>query len=154
MNLNSKILIINICIITLTAHSGFSHCEIPCGIYDDEARINLLGEHITTIEKSINQIKALSAEKPVNQNQLVRWITNKEHHAEEFQHIVYQYFMTQRIKPADRKDTKNYSGYIKKLILLHEMLIYAMKSKQSKNLENVKKLRNLLSDFKKVYLGK
>ena len=132
----------------------FPHCEIPCGIYNDEVRITLLAEHITTIEKSINKIQALTADKNVNQNQLVRWINNKEHHADEFQHIVFQYFMTQRIKPADKKDTKNYSSYITKLTLLHEMLIYAMKSKQSTDLENIKKLRTLLDQFRTAYLGK
>lgn len=29
-----------------------AHCEIPCGIYDDQMRVNMIGEHITTIEKS------------------------------------------------------------------------------------------------------
>ena len=29
---------------------------------------------------------------------------NKEEHANQLQHIVTQYFMTQRIKPVDQKD--------------------------------------------------
>ena len=33
-----------------------AHCEIPCGIYDDEAGIKQLLEHVTTIEMSMNQI--------------------------------------------------------------------------------------------------
>jgi nickel superoxide dismutase len=31
-------------------------CEIPCGIYDDEMRINMIAEHITTIEKSVKKL--------------------------------------------------------------------------------------------------
>ena len=77
--------------------TAFAHCEIPCGIYDDEARIASLREHVKTIEKSMAQIKGLSAE--ANKNQLIRWVDNKEAHANEIQHIVTQYFMTQRIKP-------------------------------------------------------
>lgn len=146
--------LISIGIVAFLAQTGYSHCEIPCGIYDDEARIKLLAEHITTIEKSVNTIKTLSVEKPINQNQLIRWTFNKEHHAEKFQQIVYQYFMTQRIKPVNQKDSKNYNSYITKLTLLHEMLIYAMKSKQSIDLENIKKLRTLLDQFKKAYLLK
>ena len=82
----------------------FAHCEIPCGIYDDQARINMILEHITTIEKSMKQIQSLEKEKNINFNQIVRWIMNKEQHATEIQTMVAQYFMTQRIKPG----VKNY----------------------------------------------
>jgi len=75
-----------------------AHCEIPCGIYDDEMRINMMNEHITTIEKSMNQIMKIEKEKRHHSNQLVRWIINKERHADEIQEIVTQYFLTQRIK--------------------------------------------------------
>jgi len=34
----------------------FSHCEIPCGIYDDPMRLDMMAEHIGTIEKSMKQI--------------------------------------------------------------------------------------------------
>ena len=39
-------------------------------------------------------------------NQLVRWVDNKEIHADELSEIVTYYFMTQRIKPpaADADD--------------------------------------------------
>src|SRR6056297_3370533 len=94
-----------------------AHCEIPCGIYGDAMRIEMLREHVTTIEKAMNQIDALTAEGDKNYNQIVRWITNKEQHAVEFQHIVSQYFLHQRIKPAGADD----SDYVKQLTLLHEI---------------------------------
>ena len=109
---------------------AFAHCEIPCGIYDDEMRIKIINEHIVTVEKSMDQIIKLEKEEHHNSNQLVRWIMNKEHHAGEIQEIVTQYFMTQRIK----LDTKNYE---KKLGLLHQMLIYSMKCKQTTDLANL-----------------
>jgi len=129
----------------------FAHCEIPCGIYDDEARFNEMAEDIATIEKSINQIVALSKEDPVNYNQLVRWIDNKDEHATKLQHIISQYFLTQRIKPYDGEDASLREAYVKKLTLLHGMLIYAMKAKQTTDLENLEKLRLLLSDFQAAY---
>ena len=76
-----------------------AHCQIPCGIYDDELRVQLIEEHIGTVEKSMQQIIALGKEQPVNMNQLVRWIDNKEQHAQEIQDIVTAYFMAQRVKP-------------------------------------------------------
>jgi len=134
------------CFIFLSALTAAAHCEIPCGIYDDAARIKLIAEHITTIENSMKQISAIEKQKSLNHNQLVRWISNKEKHADEIQTIVSQYFMTQRIKP----DSKDYLG---KLKLLHQMLIYAMKCKQTIDIENAEKLRVLLADFQEAYLN-
>ncbi|MFH1965988.1 MAG: superoxide dismutase [Ni] [Acidobacteriota bacterium] len=86
-----------------------AHCEIPCGIYDDEARVAMLLEHTTTIEKSMREVKALENADPGNANQLIRWVMNKEHHANELQEIVTQYFMTQRVKTdAEKYEKKNH----------------------------------------------
>lgn len=130
----------------LTAAAAWAHCEIPCGIYDDELRVKQIAEHTGTIEKSMNQIVALGKENPVNYNQLVRWVTNKEAHAGEVQHIVSQYFLTQRIKPDAEK-------YPEKVAVLHGMLIAAMKCKQTTDPENVKALRALLKEFEVLYFG-
>jgi nickel superoxide dismutase len=131
----------------------FSHCEIPCGIYDDEMRLDMIAEHITTIEKSMKQIVELSAAGDKNYNQIVRWIDNKEEHAEQLQHIVYQYFMTQRIKPVEKADMEAYAKYQKHLELLHKMLVEAMKSKQTTDTAHTDALRKLLKDFRGSYLG-
>ncbi len=122
-----------------------AHCEIPCGIYDDQARISMLLEHTVTIEKSMKQITALNQKQEHNANQLVRWVTNKEHHANQLQTIVSQYFMTQRIK----LDAKQYD---KKIGLLHQMLIYAMKCKQTTNLNHTEKLKKIINEFAQIYL--
>ena len=121
-----------------------AHCEIPCGIYDDQLRTQLIAEHATTIEKSIKQILELSKASPTNYNQLVRWVSNKENHATEIQHIVSQYFMTQRLKPDQEK-------YSEKLILLHKMLIAAMQCKQTTDLSPVSALRTHLKEFELLY---
>ena len=123
-----------------------AHCEIPCGIYDDELRANLIYEHSVTIEKSMKKIAELSKQNPVDYNQLVRWVSNKEEHATMIQHTISQYFMTQRIRPAAEK-------YIDKLSVLHKMLQAAMKCKQSIELSNVQTLRSLLKEFEILYFG-
>ena len=131
-------------VIFFTTSYVAAHCEIPCGIYDDEMRINMIAEHITTIEKSMKEIMNLGAQNPINYNQLIRWVSNKEDHANEIQEIVSQYFMTQRIKP----DTKNYT---QKLALLHKMLIYSMNCKQTTDLSHITMLRSLLKEFQMLY---
>ena len=116
-----------------------------------------MAEHVATIEKSMNQIQLLSEEvaglDPQDMNQMVRWIQNKEKHAEDLVHIVTQYFMTQRVKPVDEKDSKAYEEYVKKLTLLHQMMFYGMKSKQTTDFANVEKLKSLLDSFEDAYFG-
>ena len=138
----------------LLASIAYSHCQIPCGIYDDQARFDMIAEHITTIEKSMNEIRKLSEQDKPNMNQIVRWVQNKEEHADELGHIVTYYFMTQRVKPTLKTNGKEYGEYVKKLTLLHEMLVYTMKAKQTTDLANVEKLRSLLAEFHLAYFGK
>ena len=75
-------------VIAASGSAALAHCQIPCGIYDDDARFTLMREHVATIEKSIKQITALGGEEKKNWNQLVRWVDNKEHHADELSEIV------------------------------------------------------------------
>jgi nickel superoxide dismutase len=132
-----------------------AHCQIPCGIFDDELRVNLMEEDITTIEKSMTQIIALGKASPVDYNQLVRWVTNKEDHAQKLQDIVTAYFMAQRIKPpTDHADEAAMNDYVNKLTLLHAIQIHAMKAKQSTDLEEIATLRGLVAKFRVAYFGK
>ena len=133
---------------------AYSHCQIPCGIYNDQTRFTMIAENITTIEKSMKLITELSKDDKSNMNQIVRWVQNKEKHADDISHIITYYFMAQRLKPADKSDAKAYDEYVNKLVLLHKMLISSMKAKQTTDLSHVKKLRALLAEFQDAYLGK
>jgi nickel superoxide dismutase len=84
-------------------------------------------------------------------NQVVRWVNNKDAHADELSEIVTYYFMAQRIKIPAEGDAKAHEEYIKKLTLLHEMLVYSMKAKQTTDLANVEKLRSTLDKFHDAY---
>ena len=82
----------------------FAHCQIPCGIYDDPARFAQMKEHVTTIEKSMKEISALSGDKKPNWNQITRWVKNKDEHADKLTEIVTYYFMAQVVKQVDPAD--------------------------------------------------
>jgi hypothetical protein len=131
----------------------FGHCQVPCGIYGDKMRFDMLREHITTIEKSMNQINELSGDAAKNMNQLVRWVNNKEKHADEFTEIVTYYFLAQRIKMKELTDPE-YASYQNKVTVLHQMMVYAMKCKQTTDLENVNKLKSLVDGFEEMYFSK
>ena len=81
-----------------------AHCQIPCGIYDDHARVKSIGEDAATVEKSMRLIAELAGKSDAqSQNQLVRWVMNKEAHAQKIISSISDYFLTQRVKP-DQKD--------------------------------------------------
>jgi len=124
-----------------------SHCEVPCGIYDDHARIQEMREHILTIEKAITKIEELQKESTPNYNQIVRWVTTKEDHANKIQDIASQYFLTQRIK----FDTDNYQ---EKLKTLHEIIVYSMKAKQTLDYGNITNLNKSVTAFEGLYFEK
>ncbi len=140
-------------IVAVAGSSLLAHCQIPCGIYNDPVRFALLEEHVTTIEKSMNEIERLSKEEKANWNQIVRWVNNKETHADKLTEIVTFYFLAQRVKPADPKDRAAFSKYVRQVTLLHQIIVLSMKAKQTTDIENCAKLRGLIARFKASYLG-
>ncbi len=112
-----------------------AHCQVPCGIYDDHARVHAMLEDAQTIEKAITEMTALVGKADAQSfNQAARWVATKEQHATHIQEVVATYFLTQRVKPGE-KDTAA------QLAALHEVLFWAMKTKQSVDPANVAKLR-------------
>lgn len=132
------------------SNHSLGHCQVPCGIYEDSLRIKLMDEHITTIEKSMQQINHLSSQTNINYNQLIRWVNNKEEHANKIQAIVSQYFLHQRIKVVNTDDA-HYQLYLSNLSLLHQLSVQAMKAKQTTDLKHIQQLRELLIAFSESY---
>jgi nickel superoxide dismutase len=131
-----------------TAASLSAHCQVPCGIFGDELKFGELEQHIETIEKSGRLIRELSAKDKLSaqdHQQLVRWTTNKETHAQKIIDETANYFLAQRIKPGDEH-------YADKLELLHHIIVYSMKSKQSVESEPVETLGKKIAAFKDIYL--
>lgn len=150
MKRRKLLLPIAFCLLAAPA-SLLAHCEIPCGVYGDDARFAALEEDLTTIEKAMVQIAALADQTDAQSaNQLARWVATKEDHANKIQRVVAQYFMTQRLKEVEEGD-EAMAAYTGKLVLLHKMLRGAMRCKQTVDLEQVEKMRALLHEFKHAY---
>ena len=133
----------------LTVHSLSAHCQIPCGIFSDELKFRELEEHVVTIEKSAGLIRNLSTKGDLTANdhqQMIRWTTNKETHAQKIIDEMANYFLAQRIK-ADA------DHYAEKIKLLHHIIVDAMKTKQSVKKEATDMLSEKISAFKELYLG-
>ena len=131
--------------------SVLAHCEVPCGIYGDHARIEQMLEDTTTIGKAAGQIVELAAKSdPLSQNQLVRWVNTKEEHATRIQQTIAQYFLTQRVKPAPL-GTPEGEAYQQKLVQHHAVLLAAMKAKQGVDPSLVKALARTIETIAPYY---
>jgi nickel superoxide dismutase len=109
----------------------------------------MIEEHTLTILKSMNYIEANQNDLK-NQNQVTRWIINKEEHAQEIQKIVSEYFLTQRIKLKD-DSKKNKDIYHAQLEVLHNIMLDAMRCKQTTDTKNTTSLLENLNKFVNLY---
>ena len=134
-----------IVIIIYTSHIAHAHCQIPCGIYDDHARVQAMIEDTATVEKSIKLIGELSGKSDAqSKNQLIRWVMNKEKHAQNVISSISDYFLTQRVKP-DQKD------YIDRLKKHHAVIVAAMKAKQKADVKYAIALRESIQALAPYY---
>ena len=108
-----------------THQSASAHCQIPCGIYNDHLRVQMMLEDAATISKSVHLISELAEKNDAqSQNQLIRWVSNKEKHAQNIIETISNYFLTQRVK-SNQKD------YTDRLVKHHSVIVAAMKVKQN-----------------------
>ena len=101
-------------------------------------------EDATTLKKSVAQIIEEGKKDHPNYNQLVRWVMNKEEHADHISEVIHTYFLTQRIK-ADQ------DGYQDRLVAAHSVIVLAMKTKQTADPKVVEKLEAAVKAFGKYY---
>jgi nickel superoxide dismutase len=125
--------------------TAYSHCQIPCGIYDDYLRLEQMIEDSDTIIKSTRSLAELSGKTDIqSDNQRVRWVMNKENHAQKIIQTISDYFLTQRVKP-EQKD------YVQRLKNHHAVIIAAMKAKQSASEETAAALKKAVETLAVYY---
>ena len=130
--------------------SLLAHCQVPCGIYNDAARIIQIQEDFSTIQKAMTKIKKLSQHQDAtSMNQLTRWIMTKEDHASKIQKVVSDYFLTQRIKA--KTESSEFDTYVKQTTTLHKVLVSAMKCKQTVDLGHVDEGLHQIETFIDLY---
>lgn len=136
---------------TQSANTASAHCQVPCGIYDDDARIAQLQEDSVTIGKAIVQINLLSKNKDAKSvNQATRWIVTKEQHASHIIQVVSEYFLTQKVKPV-ASGSDGYDAYLKKLADHHAVMVAAMKAKQNTDKASVDALNQAIGTLSHHY---
>ncbi len=136
-----------------TAHlrPADAHCQVPCGIYDDSARITRLREDAATIAKAITQIQELAGKHEAQAfNQAARWVSTKEAHASHIIEVVSEYFLAQKVKPVATAASGR-DAYLEKLADHHAVMVAAMKTKQQANPASVDALVQAIDALARHY---
>ena len=129
----------------LNSMSVQAHCQIPCGIYDDAARVVEMLESAATVEKSMKLIGELAGKNDAqSQNQLVRWVMNKEEHAQMIISTISDYFLTQRVKASQ-------DDYAERLQRHHAVIVAAMKAKQNSDMQMAMDLKDAINGIAQYY---
>lgn len=137
--------------LSLLQQQALAHCEVPCGIYDDHARVHQMLEDTTTVTKATAQILELSGKTDAQSlNQATRWVMSKEEHATRIQHTISQYFLTQRVKPKEM-GTDGWNDYVMQLTEHHAVMVAAMKCKQTVDPDACASLKAAIERIGKYY---
>ena len=103
-------------------------------------------EDAATCEKAVTEMSALKDDEMAVKdiNQMVRWVNNKESHAEKIIGTIANYFLTQRVKT----DAADFST---RLAAHLAVMIAAMKVKQDANLSTVTALKAATAKLDQYY---
>jgi len=131
------------------------HCQVPCGIYGDKMRIDMLLEDCATIEKGMKMLNEMEDQENPSRNQMVRWVMSKDTHAGTIQEQVASYWLAQRVKaPKDANNKGARDKYLAQLELMHGITVAAMKCKQTTDAAHVEALRTKARQFSETYFSK
>eukprot|EP00427_Karlodinium_veneficum_P017179 CAMPEP_0169124266 /NCGR_PEP_ID=MMETSP1015-20121227/34230_1 /TAXON_ID=342587 /ORGANISM="Karlodinium micrum, Strain CCMP2283" /LENGTH=165 /DNA_ID=CAMNT_0009187665 /DNA_START=43 /DNA_END=540 /DNA_ORIENTATION=- len=124
------------------------HCQVPCGIFNDDGRIASILEDAQTIRKAVAQSNELHSKGSMQDvHQMVRWIMTKEDHATKIMTTIAEYFLAQKVK----KELLSEHDYLEVLALHHAVIVAAMKTKQSSEMAPVEKLEAAIAALRVVY---
>ena len=102
-------------------------------------------EDAKTVEKSIKEINGLEKKTDTQSiNQMIRWVVNKEKHADKIIQTLTDYFLTQRIKSSDKT-------YVEQLKQLETVVKLCVKAKQQVDLSIASQLTSAITAFGKHY---
>lgn len=144
-NINALFIMIPVIIALVVPNIAQAHCQVPCGIYNDSARLQSMLEDAATVEKAARLINELAPKKDAqSQNQLVRWVNTKEQHAQSIIETISNYYLTQRVKTSQ-------SDYSTRLEMHHAVIVAAMKAKQNVDKKTMEKLSTSIKALSGYY---
>jgi hypothetical protein len=128
-------LVVALCLATVLI-SSHAHCQVPCGIFNDEMRVQSLFEDHQTIAKAMAAIQTLAVVPNAHSfNQATRWVATKEEHCDKIINLVTHYFLAQKMAVVDAVQCADdetcergpYEQYLAKLAKHHRVIRAAVK---------------------------
>ena len=125
------------------------HCQVPCGIFDDPVRVEMLKEDAATVRKAMVQINDLAAAgDALSLNQATRWVNTKEDHAKNIITTVSEYMLCQRVK---KELFETDAEYQQALVSHHALMQAAVKTKQVVDVAACDGLDAAIAEVGKMY---
>lgn len=121
-----------------------AHCQMPCGIYHDDMVFDQIDQYAETMYKGISVLNQIKINNMSDQNEVVRWIVEKEKESNEAASLITTFFLQQKIKPGE-------SDTIKKLVSAHKLLFLIVAIKQHTDLKFVNEFTEEWDAFKAMF---
>jgi len=125
-------------------NAGLSaHCQMPCGIYDDQMIYDQVDQFYLTAYKAVKALENNKFETDEDKNQFIRWVMTKERLCNETAVLLTTYFLQQKIMPIDDN-----ADLVKSL---HKLLFQLVVIKQNVDIKLVKEFGKEWENFKKQF---
>ena len=134
-------------LITLISHQLLhSHCQMPCGIYDDALVFKYVDQYIETMQKGVKELNSLGSDTPNKRAQFIRWVALKEEQSNQVAELITTYFLQQVVKPVEESTPK--------VLAIHRLLFLLVKIKQNSDDIQVNNFLKEWTQFKQFFSEK
>lgn len=124
--------------------SGLSaHCQMPCGIYNDQMVYDQINQFYLTVFKAVKNMEALKADSLEDRNKFVRWVITKDRLCDETAELITKFFLQQKIQPIDDN--------VDLLKSLHKLLFLLVAIKQNVDIKVVQDFNKEWEHFKYLF---
>ena len=128
-----------------------AHCQLPCGLYNDDIQFAKISQDAETISRACVLILQTQTD-PNSLNQAIRAINTKDAVADDLIDVVANYFLAQRIVPVEPDgDNQAYERYVRQLVLTNKIIRAAALCKQSSEPEKAEELKQLIQQFQHAF---
>jgi len=120
-----------------------AHCQMPCGIYDDQMVYDEVNQFYLTMFKAVKALQNNKFNSDEDRNQFIRWVMTKERLCNEIAMLLTTYFFQQKIMPIDDN--------IDMVKSLHRLLFQLVAIKQNVDIKIVKDFGKEWDHFKVLF---
>ncbi len=120
-----------------------AHCQMPCGIYDDQMVYDQINQFYLTMFKAVKALDHNEFKTDEDRNQFIRWVMTKERLCNEMATLITEFFLQQKIQPIDDN--------IELLQSAHKLLFLLLAIKQNVDIKIIKEFGKEWEHFKYLF---